>query len=752
MVHALVLSSTVSLLVGLALLLAWRREPALRFPLYLGSAFLWQAVAPLGFMLWRSPTPAIHVAGLALLLVSGAAALTSLVMGCAGLAGRDLGRGGRWLFLGVLVGLGALLGRGVHLPMLASALLHVAAGALAIRWLWAGGLTDRLAGVLIVALGASQMITVFGGLATAEWQATATAVVRLALGLCLIDAAMRRIAARAQSAQERFVRLIERSHQGLGIMRGETVLYMNPAACRIYGVRDVAEFASRWRDATIPAADQALARERHRRLMSGEVDHEEWEADRQRVDGKPLRLRFSAWRVDWDGAPAEQIVVSDITREHNALRERLHQATHDELTGLPNRSALLQRLHELTPQGRPFALLVLDVDRFALVNDAHGPSTGDELLRALARRLQSVRPGAVEVMRLGEDEFALLAGADDPQAAASDLAAALTEALVAPLAAAGQAFHIDVSMGIALHPLNATDPERLLRAANAAMHEAKRVPGTAVQWAEERFERGSGTSLAAEQALRSGIAHHEFFLVYQPKVAARDGALLGFEALVRWQRGGQTISPADFIPAAERTGLIVSLGREVLVAACRQQARWQAEGRRLVPVAVNVSRWQLRDPDFAATVVQLLDEHGLSPADLIVEITETAAMNDLDAIRAQLVALHEAGVRLSLDDFGSGLSSLTTLRSLPLTEVKLDRGLVEPLPQAEAKAVVQAVCALAAALRLEVVAEGVESPAQVAAASTCGCQALQGFLFARPLDAEAAGGWLAAGGQPAAAA
>ncbi|MCB1996338.1 MAG: EAL domain-containing protein [Burkholderiaceae bacterium] len=752
MVHALVLSSTVSLLVGLALLLAWRREPALRFPLYLGSAFLWQAVAPLGFMLWRSPTPAIHVSGLALLLVSGAAALTSLVMGCAGLAGRDLGRGGRWLFLGVLVGLGALLGRGVHLPMLASALLHVAAGALAIRWLWAGGLTDRLAGVLIVALGASQMITVFGGLATAEWQATATAVVRLALGLCLIDAAMRRIAARAQSAQERFVRLIERSHQGLGIMRGETVLYMNPAACRIYGVRDVAEFASRWRDATIPAADQALARERHRRLMSGEVDHEEWEADRQRVDGKPLRLRFSAWRVDWDGAPAEQIVVSDITREHNALRERLHQATHDELTGLPNRSALLQRLHEMTPQGRPFALLVLDVDRFALVNDAHGPSTGDELLRALARRLQSVRPGAVAVMRLGEDEFALLAGADDPQAAASDLAAALTEALVAPLAAAGQAFHIDVSMGIALHPLNATDPERLLRAANAAMHEAKRVPGTAVQWAEERFERGSGTSLAAEQALRSGIAHHEFFLVYQPKVAARDGALLGFEALVRWQRGGQTISPADFIPAAERTGLIVSLGREVLVAACRQQARWRAEGRRLVPVAVNVSRWQLRDPDFAATVVQLLDEHGLSPADLIVEITETAAMNDLDAIRAQLVALHEAGVRLSLDDFGSGLSSLTTLRSLPLTEVKLDRGLVEPLPQAEAKAVVQAVCALAAALRLEVVAEGVESPAQVAAASTCGCQALQGFLFARPLDAEAAGGWLAAGGQPAAAA
>ncbi|MCP5285100.1 MAG: EAL domain-containing protein [Burkholderiaceae bacterium] len=751
MAHALVLSSTVSLLVGLALLLAWRREPALRFPLHLGAAFLWQAAAPLGFALWRSPVQAVHLAGLALLLVSGAAALTSLVMGCAGLAGRDLGRMGRWLFLGLLVGLGALLGRGVHLPMLASALLHVVAGALATRWLWHGGLTDRLVGLLIVALGASQLITVFGGLATAEWQATVTAVVRLALGLCLIDAAMRRIARRAQSAQERFARLIERSHQGLGIMRGETVLYMNPAACRIYGVRDVGEFASRWRDATIPSSDRAAARERHRRLMSGEAEQEDWEADRQRVDGTPLRLRFSAWRVDWDGEPAEQIVISDITGEHNALRQRLHQATHDELTGLPNRSALLQRLRELTPQGRPFALLVLDIDRFALVNDAHGPSVGDEMLRALARRLQSLRQHTTAVKRLGEDEFALLVEADDPQAAASALVAALREALARPLAAAGQAFHVDVSVGIALHPQHATDPERLLRAATAAMHEAKRVPGTAVQWAEERFERGSGASLAAEQALRSGIEREEFFLVYQPKVAAGDGRLLGFEALVRWQRGGQTVSPADFVPAAERTGLIGALGRLVLGLACRQQAKWRAQGRRLLPVAVNVSRWQLHDGGFAAEVQRQLTEHGLSPADLIVEITETAAMTDLDAIRDQLLALHRLGVRLSLDDFGSGLSSLTTLRALPLAEVKLDRGLVEPLPLADAKAVVQAVCALAAALKLGVVAEGVETPEQVAAASSCGCAALQGFLFARPLDADAAGGWLAAGGMPAAA-
>lgn len=751
MLHALVLNAAVSLLVGLALLLAWRREPALRFPLHLGSAFLWQAVAPLGFVLWSAPAPPVHAAGLLLLLVSGAAALTALVLGCAGLAGRDLSGRGRWLFVGLLAGLALLLGRGVHLPMLASALLHVAAGALATRWLWARGGTERAAGPLVAALGVSQLITVAGGLDAAAWQATVTAVVRLALGLCLIDAAMRRIAGRAQAERERFVRLVERSHQGVGIMRGETVLYMNPAACRIYGVRDLAEFASRWREATIPEADRAAARERHRRLLSGELAHDEWEADRRRVDGSPLRLRLSAWRVDWDGEPAEQIVVTDITAEHNALRERLHQATHDMLTGLPNRSALLQRLHALTPQGRPFVLLLLDVDRFALVNDAHGPSVGDELLCALARRLQALPGPAATPMRLGEDEFALLAEADDAPAAAQALAAAVREALATPLAVAGQAFHIDVSMGIALYPDTAADPERLLRAANAAMHAAKRVPGTAEQLAEERFERGSGASLAAEQALRGGLARQEFRLVYQPKLAAADGRLLGFEALVRWQRDGQTVSPADFIPAAERTGLIGPLGRIVLDLACRQQAQWRAAGHRLVPVAVNVSRWQLREHGFAAAVCALLAAHGLSPCDLVVEITETAAMTDLEAIRDELLALHAAGVKLSLDDFGSGLSSLATLRTLPLSEVKLDRGLIEPLPQPEARAVVQAVCTLAAALELSVVAEGVETAAQVAAASACGCAALQGYLFAQPLEAEAAGGWLAPGQQSSAA-
>jgi diguanylate cyclase (GGDEF)-like protein/PAS domain S-box-containing protein len=752
--HIFLLSSAISALVGLALMLAWRRDPAQDFSRDLGIAFLCQSAAPLGYLLWvNHPAGPLRLLGLVVMISAGVAYLSTLLLGCARLAGRQASaRQALALFLSLLLLLGGLVFVDVRWPPLVSACLHVLAGMVATAWLWPRGVAERAAGLLLILIGCGQFITVVLGLDWAAAQAAGMSVLRLALGLCLLFAALQRSVERERRAQERFVNLTERSHQGVGIQRGEQVLYMNPAARRIYGVGDRAgAVAARWREATIPEADRAAARERHRALLAGELDEAQWEADRQRVDGKPLRLRFSSWRVDWDGAPAEQIVVSDITAEHSALQERLHQATHDGLTGAPNRSALLQRLHRLTPAGRPFALLLLDIDRFALINDAHGPSVGDEVLRELARRLARHCEGRAEVMRLGEDEFALLAEAADPRGAAAQLADGVRLLLAQPLPAAGLAFYLDVSMGIALHPDTAADPERLLRAANAAMHQAKRVPGTSEQLAEERFERGSGASLAAEQALRAGIERQEFFLLYQPKLRASDRRLLGFEALLRWQRGGTLVSPVDFITAAERTGLILPLGRQVLELACRQIAAWRTAGLQVVPVAVNVSRWQLLDPGFVGLLLGTLQEHGVAPQDLSIEITETAAVQDLELVRERTEALRDAGIALALDDFGSGLSSLTTLRALPLQEVKIDRGLIAPLPAADACAVVRAVCTLAGALQLSVVAEGVETEAQARALADCGCDALQGYLLARPLEPAAAAAWLQAGAQPAAA-
>jgi PAS domain S-box-containing protein len=786
--HALLLSAATSLLVAVALLLAWQRDRSLAFARDIGVAFGLQALSPLGFLAWSAgggPGP-LRLLGLVTMITAATGYLSMLLLGCARLAGRQAtGRQAALLFTAVTLMLWGLVAVDVRWPPLASALVHLGAGVVATAWLWPRGSAERAAGVLLVLVGLGQGITVVGGLDWAATQAVLVSGLRLALGLCLLFAALNLSADRARRAQERFVSLTERSHQGVGIQRGEQVLYMNPAARRIYGVDGgdaAAAVAARWRDATIPESERAQARERHRAIISGELPHAEWEADRQRVDGVPLRLRFSAWRVDWDGQPAEQIVVSDITAEHNALQQRLHQATHDELTGAPNRSALLQQLHRLTPAGVPFALLLLDIDRFALINDAHGPSVGDEVLRELARRLTRHFAGQAEVMRLGEDEFALLgrAGpgpdgdvdafgrspavavgastadprhdpAPDPRAVAESLTLGVRQMLAQPLPAAGHAFYLDVSIGIALFPDTAGDPERLLRAANAAMHQAKRVPGTSEQLAEDRFERGSGASLAAEQALRAGIERREFFLVYQPQLRTSDRRLVGFEALLRWQRGPNLVSPTEFIPAAERTGLILPLGRQVLDDACRQIAAWRAAGLPLVPVAVNVSRWQLLDPGFPGLVLGTMAAYDVQPQHLCFEVTETAAVQDLELVRQRTEALRAAGLVVSLDDFGSGLSSLTTLRTLPLHEVKIDRGLIAPLPAPDAAAIVEAVCTLAGALNLRVVAEGVETELQATALARAGCDVLQGYLFARPLEAAAATQWLRAGCQPAAA-
>jgi EAL domain-containing protein (putative c-di-GMP-specific phosphodiesterase class I) len=370
-------------------------------------------------------------------------------------------------------------------------------------------------------------------------------------------------------------------------------------------------------------------------------------------------------------------------------------------------------------------------------------------------------------MRLGEDEFALLAttapgtapptlaandttvmdsvtdGAADAEPRARALAHDVRQMLQQPIALSRHRFFLDVSIGVALHPASAREPEALLRSANAAMHEAKRTPGTSLQFAEERFERGSGATLEAEQALRAGIEAAEFNLVYQPKVDARSGALVGFEALVRWDRPGLgRISPLEFIPAAERTGLIRPLGSLILTLACRQIAEWQRSFDRVVPVAVNVSPLQLLDPGFVELVLATLHHFGVAARLLSLEITESAAVTHMEQARERIGELRSHGIEVALDDFGTGFSSLNMLRSLPLTSIKIDRSLIDPMPAPDATAVVKAICDLAGALRLEVVAEGVESVAHAQAALAAGCGVLQGYLYARPLDAQEAAAWM----------
>jgi diguanylate cyclase (GGDEF)-like protein/PAS domain S-box-containing protein len=750
-------TAAVNLIVGSSLLLTWSRDPRQLFTRDLGWAYLAQTLVPVAYMLsTRAPWPAARALGTFMVVTVSALYVAFLVLGSARLAGYVPTRRQCVGVFAVLFVMGiGLIQIDARWAQATSATLHMAAGMVALGWLWHRGAAERLVGALLLLVGANQYIFVVTGEAGLGVQLAIAGVLRLILGLTLLHTAVTRSAEESRRLRLRFQQLTERSHQGVAVVQGDKVLYANPALLRIYGLSSLNDLGTFWRGpSALSESERVTARERHRQVIEGEIPQASWDGVRVRADGTPIQLRFTAWRIDWDGQPAEQVVVTDETVQHNAARALQHQATHDGLTGLPNRSALLERLRQLCAvPGRRFALLLLDVDRFKLFNEAHGHSLGDEVLRTLAGALQQAVNGHAQVLRLGEDEFALLAPKAEDEASVRALGEQVRERLLQALTVPSltqemtqesHQFFLDVSMGAALHPVGPGTPEALLRAATAAMHRAKAVPGTALQFAPEGFERGSGQVLDAEQGLRAGVSKDEFVLFYQPKVDAKSGALIGFEALVRWDRPGLgRVAPGDFIPAAERTGLIGPLGRLILAQACQQIARWRHEHAQARPVAVNVSPLQLIDAGFPQLVADTLAQHQVPPELLTLEITESAAVTHLEQARDQIRQMRELGVQVALDDFGTGFSSLNLLRSLPVSTVKIDRSLIEPLPADDAAAVVKAICQLAAVLRLDVVAEGVETDAQAQAAREAGCQVLQGALYAQPLTVDEAGRWLA---------
>ncbi|HEY1091829.1 MAG TPA: EAL domain-containing protein [Burkholderiaceae bacterium] len=565
----------------------------------------------------------------------------------------------------------------------------------------------------------------------------------LSLGLILLSVARAHSEARRQA--ERFARLAEHSLQGLAVIRDHRMLYANPAALALFNYEGVTGTVDLL-DLTPNAAERAVAQRRHSTVLSDSAARIEWESERLTKDGRVVHLRGLSSHLEWDGSPAELLVMVDDTQRHAAVEALRRQALHDDLTDLPNRNFVVERLQTLCQPGSPaFALLSADLDRFQLVNESLGHEAGDALLHAIARRLDSHLPGEVVLARLGEDQFVLIA----PDLATPERAMALAERMLAllaePFAIQGSELFVHMSVGIALYPRDADSATALLRAADAAMHRAKATPGASTLFFDLAMKHSSQHKLELEQALGRAIAAGEFLLEYQPKFRAGTRALSGFEALLRWQRsGGQRVSPAEFIPIAERTGQIKALGDRVLTLACAQVRAWRQRFGHCPAVAINVSALQFEDPLFVDRFLARLLENQLPRGSIDIEITETTAIGHLDKVLPQLVRLREAGVACALDDFGTGQSSLTMLRQLPIATLKLDRSMIDPLPRADASAIVQASCVLGRSLGMEIVAEGVETEEQAAAAEALGCTQLQGYLLGRPLSAEAAGGLLSA--------
>ena len=459
------------------------------------------------------------------------------------------------------------------------------------------------------------------------------------------------------------------------------------------------------------------------------------------VDAVPIADAFGRVR---------EVVSSftDITDRKKAEHELERLALHDPLTGLPNRSLLLDRLEQALRTARrlatPLALLVMDLDRFKEINDRFGHPAGDLLISEVAQRITSDLRETDTVARLGGDEFAvLLPGADE--GGAGHVAQKIIAALQRPFDIQGGAHEIAISIGIAVSPQHGEDVETLMRRADIAMYVAKRTPGGSAVYAEEADPEGSDR-LALVAELRRTIETDQLQVVYQPIVGFGEGEVTRVEALARWrhpERG--LVAPGEFIPLAERSGLVKSLFARVLAMTLAQCAVWR-EANLPIQAAVNLSIRNLLDPELPRVVGQALERAGIPPAWLAFEITETMLMAEPNRVMRTLAELRDLGVQLAIDDFGVGYSSLAYLQRLPAYAVKIDRSFVGRMTRDRGSAeIVKLITNLGHALGMKVVAEGIEDQATYDACAAVGCDSAQGFFVGRPMVAAAIPAWMAQG-------
>lgn len=529
-----------------------------------------------------------------------------------------------------------------------------------------------------------------------------------------------------------------------GIYRGapgQGLVYVNPALAKMFGFKSAEEMK------LAPGPIHYVRPERRdqlRRLLDRHGAYKNEEVEYRRRDGSIFYAINSAVAIR---GPDQNIlyfdgVISDITDRKQAEQQVYRLAHYDTLTGLANRTLLRDRLEQaLTDaqrRGERIAVMFLDLDHFKNVNDSLGHEIGDRLLQAVSERLLECLRGNDSVSRQGGDEFILILR----QIADSESAARVAEKLLDRVSGLYQIgpheLHITPSIGISLFPDDGSDYDILVRNADTAMYHAKELGRCNYQFFTSQMTKRAHERLSIENELRRALEHDEFALHYQPQVDLKTGRIIGVEALLRWfSREHGTVSPATFIPIAEQSGLIVPLGEWVLRTACNQNRLWQQAGLGPITTAVNLSAIQFRRRDVDRTIFEALTGAGIDPALLELEITESTLMQETREIAETMRRLKDVGVRLAIDDFGTGYSSLAYLKRFPIDRIKVDQSFVRDITtDPDDAAITNAIINLGHSLKVEVVAEGVETSEQVLFLRKRGCDSMQGYYFSKPLPAE----------------
>jgi len=445
-------------------------------------------------------------------------------------------------------------------------------------------------------------------------------------------------------------------------------------------------------------------------------------------------------------------LVRDITERKQADDQIAFLAYHDSLTALPNSRLFRDRLGHAISQAQRnnkiLAIMFLDLDRFKLINDSMGHSAGDELLKITSQRLiEAVRKtdsvaikaegGGSSIARSGGDEFTILLDDIESRQAIIRIADRIVESIGQPMKLGREEVHISTSIGIAIYPEDGTVAEELLKHADSAMYHAKAQGKNNFQFFADSMNRSSFERLSLENNLHKAIEHKELHLYYQPQVSVGHEKLVGMEALIRWEHPEKGfISPGEFIPVAEETGMIMQIGEWVFREACEQGARWIKQGYQINKISVNLSPRQLKDEKISNLIGSILKETGMPAEKLCIELTESALILDPEVADARLKKIKALGVSLSLDDFGTGYSSLSYLKRFPIDTLKIDQAFIRDVKvDKEDAALVKAIIAMAHGLNMDVIAEGVEEQEQLNFLSANGCDTIQGFWFSRPLPA-----------------